>query len=118
MNNKITPFQLVNRIKDFGGSNAKFYEALAPSDKLGFKEFKKKNLHVIDDCVREEAMFNMLIDKMSTTPAGFSIIIGHKEKALLQVSFDKFRNHMLTKSDCDVAVYDNAYQQLLMIISE
>lgn len=118
MNNKITPFQLVNRIKDFGGSNAKFTAALLISDQRGFKEFKKKNLHVIDDCVREEAMFNMLIDKLSTTPAGFSIVVGHKEKALLQIAYDKFREHMLTQPDCDIAVYDNAYQHLLMTISE
>lgn len=118
MNNKITPFQLVSMIKSFGGSNAKFTAALDSASKEYCRQISKKNLHVIEDCVREEAVFNLIIDRMTTNPSGFSLVIGHKEKNILDLAFKKFREALLTKADCDIAVYDNAYQQLLMTISE
>ena len=40
------------------------------------------------------------------------------ERNILDKAFQKFREAMLTRPDCDIAVYDNAYQQLLMTISE
>lgn len=118
MNNKITPFQLVTKIKDFGGSNAKFVAALDSSSNKYYRQYSKKNLQIIDDCVKEEAVFNMLLEKLSITPSGFSLVIGRNERNILDKAFQKFREAMLTRSDCDIAVYDNAYQQLLMTISE
>lgn len=118
MNNKITPFQLVTKIKDFGGSNAKFVAALDSSSNKYYRQYSKKNLQIIDDCVKEEAVFNVLLEKLSTTPSGFSLVIGYKEKNILDLAFKKFREALLTKADCDIAVYDNAYQQLLMTISQ
>lgn len=118
MNNKITPFQLVSSIKNFGGSDAKFNAALEPASKRGFQEFSKKNLHDIDDCVREEAVLNFFLDRLSNLPEGYSLVIGGKEKAIFEIAFKKFRDHMATVEACDIAVYDTAYQQILMLISE
>jgi len=118
MHNKITPFQLVSSIKNFGGSDAKFNATLEPASKRGFQEFSKKNLHDIDDCVREEAVLNFLLDRLSTLPEGYSLVIGGKEKAIFEIAFKKFRDRMVTVDGCDIAVYDNAYQQILMLISE
>lgn len=118
MNNKITPFQLVSMIKHFGSSNAKFEAALDSSSKQYCRQLSKKNLHIIEDCVREEAVFNLILDRMSTTQSGYSLVLGYKEKTILDIAFKKFSEAMLTQPDCDIAVYDNAYQQLLLIISE
>jgi hypothetical protein len=118
MNNKTTPFQLVSMIKSFGGSNSKFTAALDSSSEKHCRQIKKKNIQIIDDCVKEEAVFNLLLDRMTSTPTGFSLVIGRNEKNILDRAFKQFRESMLNKPDCDIAVYDNAYQQLLMTISE
>ena len=118
MQNKTTPFQLVSMIKHFGSSNAKFEAALDSSSKQYCRQLSKKNLHIIEDCVREEAVFNLILDRMSTTQSGYSLVLGYKEKTILDIAFKKFSEAMLTQPDCDIAVYDNAYQQLLLIISE
>lgn len=118
MHNKITPFQLVSMIKSFGGTNAKFTAALDSSSKQYCRQLKKKNIQIIDDCVKEEAVFNLLLDRMTSTPTGFSLVIGRNEKNILDRAFKQFRESLLNKPDCDIAVYENAYQQLLMTISE
>lgn len=82
-----------------------------------FKNFPK-NLHDIDDCVREEAILNLFLDRLSNLPEGYSLVIGGKEKAIFEIAFKKFRAHIATVEGCDITVYDMAYQQILILISE
>ena len=105
-------------IKHFGSSNAKFEAALDSSSKQYCRQLSKKNLHIIEDCVREEAVFNLILDRMATTQSGYSLVLGHKEKTILDLAFKKFRESMLNQPNSNIVVYDNAYQKLLLIISE
>lgn len=112
MTNVITPSTLMESIKNFGGSNAKFEAALAPASNKNFQHFSKKNLQAMDDCVREEAAFNLVFKKILVDE---NIKIGNKEKTLVDIAYKQFRQNLLNKN-IDVALYDEAYQELLTII--
>ena len=118
MENKVTPFTLVSMIKNSGPSNTKFEAALDSSSKKYCRQLSKKNIHIIEECVREEAIFNLILDRMSRTQSGYSLVLGHKEKNILDFAFKKFRESMLSQPNCNISVYDNAYQQLLLIIND